>query len=45
MVVLQLLPAAYPRWRDVVVVSGLTHALPGLCLRYAPSWRRIRAAA
>jgi hypothetical protein len=43
--VLQLLPAAYPRWRDVAVVSGLTHALPGLCLRYAPSWRRVRAAA
>jgi hypothetical protein len=43
--VLQFLPTAYPRWRDVAVVSGLTHALPGLCLRYAPSWRRARAAA
>jgi len=43
--VLQVLPQAYPRWRDISVVSGLSHALPGLCLRYVPSWARACAAA
>lgn len=33
--VLQALPASYPRWRDVSVVCGLDHALPGVCLRYS----------
>ncbi|WP_457795836.1 hypothetical protein [Methylocystis sp. S23] len=42
---LQILPQAYPRWRDISVVSGLSHPLPGLCLRYVPSWGRARAAA
>lgn len=42
---LQILPRAFPRWRDISVVSGLAHALPGLCLRYVPSWGRARAAA
>jgi hypothetical protein len=42
---LQMLPMAYPRWRDISVASGLAHPLPGLCLRYAPSWGRTRAAA
>jgi len=42
---LQMLPPAYPRWRDVSVVSGLAHPLPGLCLRYVPSWGRAREAA
>jgi hypothetical protein len=42
---LQYLPRAYPRWRDIGVVSGLANALPGLCLRYVPSWGRARAAA
>jgi hypothetical protein len=42
---LQMLPRAFPRWRDVSVVSGLAHPLPGLCLRYVPSWGRAKAAA
>jgi hypothetical protein len=42
---LQYLPRAYPRWRDIGVVSGLANVLPGLCLRYVPSWGRSRAAA
>lgn len=42
---LQMLPRAFPRWRDISVVSGLAHPLPGLCLRYVPSWRHARAAA
>ncbi|WP_442754664.1 hypothetical protein ACNHKD_16970 [Methylocystis sp. JAN1] len=42
---LQTLPRAYPRWRDISVVSGLAHPLPGLCLRYVPSWGRAQAAA
>jgi hypothetical protein len=42
---LQMLPRAFPRWRDISVVSGLAHPLPGLCLRYVPSWGRARAAA
>lgn len=41
---LQFLPGAYPRWRDISVVSALNHAPPGLCLRYLPSLRRARAA-
>ncbi len=43
--VLELLPPGYPRWRDINVVSGLSNPLPGLCLRYLPSWGRARAAA
>jgi hypothetical protein len=43
--VLEMLPPAYPRWRDINVVSGLSIPLPGLCLRYAPSWGRAQAAA
>lgn len=43
--VLELLPPAYPRWRDISIVSGLANPLPGLCLRYSPSWGRARAAA
>ncbi|KAF2991062.1 hypothetical protein OGR47_03180 [Methylocystis sp. MJC1] len=42
--VLELLPSAYPRWRDVSVVSGLANPLPGLCLRYVPSLGRAQAA-
>lgn len=34
---LQFLTEHYPRWPDISVVSGLRHALPGLCLRYLPS--------
>lgn len=34
--VLQFLTEHYPRWEDISVVSGLRHALPGLCLRYLP---------
>ncbi len=36
---LQFLPASYPRWREISVVSGLRHELQGLCLRYLPSLR------
>ena len=36
---LQCLPEDFPRWRDISLLSGLRHALPGLCLRYLPSWR------
>ncbi|MGD9542973.1 MAG: hypothetical protein AB7F41_08400 [Methylocystis sp.] len=36
---LQFLPASYPRWREISVVSGLRHAPQGLCLRYLPSLR------
>jgi hypothetical protein len=42
---LQALPATFPRWSDISVVSGLVSPLPGLCLRYVPSWGRARAAA
>lgn len=42
---LQMLPPAFPRWRDISIVSGLATPLPGLCLRYVPSWGRARAAA
>ncbi len=42
---LQLLPPAYPRWRDISVVSGLATPVRGLCLRYVPSWSRAKAAA
>jgi hypothetical protein len=35
---LQFLPRGYPRWQDISVVSGLSHALPGICIRYMPSW-------
>ncbi len=42
---LQFLPRAYPRWHEISVVSGLTHPLPGLCLRYVPSSSEARAAA
>lgn len=43
--VLQFLPRGYPRWHDISVVSGLTHPLPGLCVRYLPSWSAARVAA
>jgi hypothetical protein len=36
---LQLLPDNYPRWRDISLLSGLRHTMPGLCLRYLPSYR------
>ncbi|MFO1103923.1 MAG: hypothetical protein U1E20_13575 [Methylocystis sp.] len=36
---LQFLPASYPRWREISVVSGLRHESQGLCLRYLPSLR------
>ncbi|TLG78508.1 hypothetical protein [Methylocystis sp. B8] len=36
---LQFLPASYPRWREISVVSGLRHAPQGLCFRYLPSLR------
>lgn len=36
---LQFLPASYPRWREISVVSGLRHAPQGLCLQYLPSQR------
>jgi hypothetical protein len=42
---LQALPEQYPRWLDISVVSGLASPLPGLCLRYVPSWGRARLAA
>lgn len=42
---LQVLPPNFPRWSDISVVSGLVSPLPGLCLRYVPSWGRMRAAA
>lgn len=42
---LQVLPENFPRWSDISVVSGLVSPLPGLCLRYVPSWGRMRAAA
>ena len=42
---LQVLPPNFPRWSDISVVSGLVSPLPGLCLRYVPSWGRMRVAA
>ncbi len=42
---LQVVPQAYPRWRDISIVSGLANPLPGLCFRYVPSWARRQAAA
>jgi len=36
---LRQLPRDYPRWRDIVVVSGLRQRIPGLCLRFLPSYR------
>jgi len=36
---LRLLPRDYPRWRDIVILSGLRHRIPGLCLRFLPSYR------
>ncbi|PPD45139.1 MAG: hypothetical protein CTY15_04975 [Methylocystis sp.] len=42
---LQFLPTAYPRWAEISVASGFAQSLPGLCLRYSPSWRQARAAA
>lgn len=42
---LQVLPENFPRWNDISVVSGLVSPLPGLCLRYVPSWGRMQAAA
>ncbi len=42
---LSLLPQDYPRWRDISLLSGLRCALPGICLRYLPSYRDARKAA
>jgi hypothetical protein len=42
---LEALPKHYPRWREISVVSGLHNALPGLCLRYLPSYRPARSQA
>jgi hypothetical protein len=36
---LQCLPEDFPRWPDISLLCGLRHALPGLCLRFLPSWR------
>ena len=36
---LRQLPHDYPRWRDIVVLSGLRQRIPGLCLRFLPSYR------
>lgn len=35
---LRRLPESYPRWRDIVVVCGLRVRIPGLCLRFLPSY-------
>ncbi len=42
---LSLLPQDYPRWRDISLLSGLRCALPGICLRYLPSYRAAQRAA
>ncbi len=36
---LRRLPESYPRWRDIVVACGLRVRVPGLCLRFLPSYR------
>ena len=36
---LRQLPQDYPRWRDIVILSGLRQRIPGLCLRFLPSYR------
>ncbi len=36
---LRQLPKDYPRWRDIVVLCGLRQRIPGLCLRFLPSYR------
>ena len=36
---LRQLPRDFPRWRDIVVLSGLRQRIPGLCLRFLPSYR------
>jgi hypothetical protein len=41
---LQILPADFPAWPRISVVSGLSTPLQGLCLRYTPSWSRAKAA-
>jgi len=35
---LQNLPPSFARWRDVSVLSGLRQSLPGLCIRFLPSY-------
>jgi hypothetical protein len=35
---LRRLPQDYPRWRDIVILSGLRQRIPGLCLRFLPSY-------
>ncbi len=42
---LRQLPQNYPRWREISVMSGLRHSLPGICLRFLPSYSAARAAA
>ncbi|MFY9832528.1 MAG: hypothetical protein WAK66_07430, partial [Methylocystis sp.] len=36
---LRQLPQDYPRWRDIVILSGLRQRIAGLCLRFLPSYR------
>jgi hypothetical protein len=42
---LRQLPQNYPRWPDISVMSGLRLSLPGICLRFLPSYAAARAAA
>jgi hypothetical protein len=42
---LRQLPPDYPRWREISVLSGIRHSLPGICLRFLPSYAAPRAAA
>ncbi len=41
---LRQLPKDYPRWPDISVLSGLRQSLPGICLRFLPSYGVARAA-
>jgi hypothetical protein len=42
---LRQLPPDYPRWPEISVLSGVRHSLPGICLRFLPSYVAPRAAA
>jgi hypothetical protein len=42
---LRQLPPEYPRWREISVLSGVRWSLPGLCLRFLPSYAAPRIAA
>ncbi len=42
---LRQLPPDYPRWREISIMSGVRQSLPGLCLRFLPSFAAPRAAA